>query len=929
VPEVQENKEVDGDKEVGGDKEAGGKKGEDVSTDNNVVVEVKQVAHVFEEIVDAKHLKYMSKYGGVKEDKEAVEEFWGMGVENESYLEAGTRQGVSAFQALRPRRERYSVDYYKSFAPQPLEECLSTLRSLPHMTYPVWMNGHTLQKTDIHLRHRTLYDATETPNPEFGGESIHDVLMRECDVYRDMYDQSVVFDGDTIEFITQDYYCATVRGAVKELGDLKRRWIEAVGPRLSAWTGGSTWNFPQRNEGLVTFVTTNQKTLSLCNTQTLHLNLTLPSLLRKGGGGAHLVDKERFMKEHLDWVSWIQVIEPLVVAVYGTPDVFSLVSSAGYSIGSQRATRSRYISLQTYDVAAPMNGKLLLQPRPEDPLHWYNRITGDSPYLAHTEIGYDVNVNKFKNHGMEVRFLDWFPEAYLPAVLDLMVLLGAHARAMGCGSSYKKDAYHGVIVKCLRGGCTTRLTVEEQEMVWRDMGLREEERGERGETRERGERGESTPYQVLCDIARAMYHRYAASEVVQKMSPGMPEPRLVNYNEEVLSEMMKGLYGTSTLILRAEASVFEQRTPLAPEEVRSLTGSGTFRVLVEASPSRCFPEGAYREAGAEIIPAGSWVQYPHAVVVGLKGLARGERPLDSQMLFHFAHCFKQQEGWREVLEGLGRARFVDYEFMLDDEGKRTLSFCRQAGHIGAWYTLMAYYLPSGSGAVPSGSGAVPSGSCSGKGKEGFCEASAASLLEEAIPQRPLPRILLVGFGTVGKSAKTVFDRFGLPCVVKRSADRVTAEEILSYDIYVHAIRLHPTEPVAPFLTEADLDRAGQRRLAFIADLSCDLGHPWNPLPVYHRYGTREEAVQRIRDASFDVPASGTIQYTPPLDVLAVPYLPSFDPVRSSVEFSSELVWYLSEERWLRVYPERNGMTRAMSRALRMTESVRAGAGLRT
>ncbi len=897
--------------------------------DDDETVEVKQIPHVFEEIVDAKHLKYMSKYQAERTGQAGqagqadTEEFWGIGIENESYLEASQRQGVSAFQALRPKRERYSVDYYKSFATGPLEDCLRTLRSLPEMTFPVWINSHTFQKTDTRLRHRTHYDTEGTPNPAFAGETIHEVLMRECEVYREMYDQSVVFDGDTIEFITQEYYCATVRGAVKELGTLKQRWMEAVGPRLSTWfeagaagvgAGLGKWNFPKRNEGLVTFLTTHRNNLSLCNTQTLHLNLTLPSLLRKGGGEGGeggesqwtLLDKDRFMKEHLDWVSWLQVIEPLMVAVYGTPDVFALVSSAGYSIGSQRATRSRYISLQTYDVAAPMNGKLLLQPRPEDPFHWYNRMMADSPYIAHTEIGYDVNVNKFKNHGLEVRFLDWFPETYLPAVLDVFVLLGAHARAMGCGSSYKKEAYHGIIAKCLRGGCTARLTREEQGRIWRDMGL---------EAGTGLERGESSPFEVLRDIVHELYSRYASSDVVQKMSPGMPEPCLVNYNEEVLYEMWKGIYGRPTLILRAEASLFEERTPLVPEEVGGLIQSGAFRILVEASPGRCFSEEAYRAVGAEIIPAGTWVKYPHAVVVGLKGLARGERPLDSQMLFHFAHCFKKQEGWREVLEGLGRARFIDYEFMLGDDGKRTLSFCRQAGHVGAFLTLLSYY-----------------GVYDGIRGSGFCESKAVRLLEEVVPQRPSPRILLVGFGTVGKSAKAVFDRFGIACDVKRSADKVTAQEILSYDIYVHAIRLSPTEPMEPFLTDADVDETAggkERQLTLIADLSCDLGHPWNPLPVYRQYGTREEPIQRIRNAFFHVPAVGNIRYVPPLDVLAVPYLPSFDPVRSSIEFSSELSWYLPEWRWMSIYPGRNAMTRAMARAVETTEAVRAEAGMGT
>lgn len=891
------------------------------------------ISHVVEDIVDAKHLKYMSRYitsdgRGEEKEKGNEREFWGIGIENETYLEWSIRRNVSDFRRLRPKRERYSADYYTSFSPGPLEKVLGTIRNLPDMTFPVWLNAHSFQKTDTRLCHRTRYDVAGTPDPAFT-ESIHDVLLRENPVYREMYDQSVVFDGDTIEFITQEFYCATVKDAVEELVRLKQRWLGAVAEPLAEWTravlpssgvrSNGTWRFPQRNEGLVTFITTHQKNLSLCNNQTIHLNLTLPSLLSEDGV---LVDKAGFMKEHLDWVSWIQVLEPLIVAVYGTPDVFSLVEGdgvgeeVGYSRGSLRVSRSRYISLQTYDVSAPLNGKLLLQPRPEDPLHWYNRLMGSGPYVGHTEIGYDVNVNKFKNHGIEVRFLDGVPEAYLPAILDMMVLLGAHSRAMGHGSSYKKDDYHGLILKCLRRGSAAELTRAEQARVWQDMGFQggKEDRG--------GEEGVG-PYPFLCRVVEELYRRYKDSDIVQKMSPGMRLPPLVCYHAQVASEMREGLYGKPVLVVRAEASVFEKRVALVPTDLAVL--GEKYRIMVESSPIRCFPDEAYQSVGAEIVPAGSWIHYPHAWVVGLKGLKGGggggaHLPLPTQTLLHFAHCFKQQEGWRETLEGLGGCRFIDYEFMLDDTGKRTLSFCRQAGHVGALLGLLAYYQGAG------GAGGV--GGVGGP----FSEEAILAVVEEVLPHHPLPRILLAGYGTVGKSVKAVLDQVGLACDVRWQSDgkgALRAEDILSYDIYFHAIQLHPTEPIAPFLTEEDIDRETERkrRLTLVVDLSCDMGHPWNPLPIYHRYGTREEPVQRIRNASFYVPATGAVQYKPPLDVLAVPYLPSFDPVRSSTEFSEELVWYLLEGRWLSVDPERNAMTRAMARAWKKTQQVRSALGV--
>ena len=583
----------------------------------------------------------------------------------------------------------------------------------------------------------------------------------------------------------------------------------------------------------------------------------------------------------------IQVVEPLIVAVYGSPDIFSVINSE-YSIGSQRATRSRYISLQSYDINTPVNGKLLLQPRPEDPCHWYNRLA-QSPYQLHTDIGYDINFNKFKNHGVEIRFLDWFPEAHLKGLMDFFILLGQHACSVGA-SSYQKEEYHDIILTCLRKGFTGVLTAYQVTMILRDCGLLEKEEKD------------MPPYQLLEHISAVLFRRYRNTDTVQKMSPGLVNPPvLINYNQVAFQEMYRTVHGKPPLVIRAETSVFEHRVALTPEAIPHLLDN--FQVFVESSTTRCFSDKAYQDEGAIIIPSGTWMNYPHALIVGLKGLRNGEVPHPSQTLFHFAHCFKQQEGWRETMMTLRDSQLIDYEFMLNDEGKRTLSFCKQAGHVGGYLTLLSYY--------------------GWHAPHTFTEGRMDAFLKKRIPSRLRPRILLVGYGTVGKSCLAVFERVGLACTVKRSTDIITAEEILSHDIYVHAIRLMPEQEIMPFLIESDLDRVG-RRLTLITDLSCDLGHHMNPLPIYHHYGTKEHPLQRLRECAFITPSDGPILFSPPLDLLAVPYLPSFDPVRSSVEFSEECVWYLSEWMWMRAYPMKNEMTRAMSRSLEAFKRTRGG-----
>ncbi len=821
------------------------------------------------EVVDVKHLRYAERFGPGR----AL--FWGIGIENETYLEWSERWSADHFRRLKPKRERYSVDYYKSFEPTALESVLSDLTRLKGLTYPVLLNAHTLQKTDRRGEHRTRYDAEGTRNPAFG-ESLHDALMREVDVYREMWDRWVVFDGDTIEFMTQDFYGATVSKAVGEWCDVKERWLAAVGPWLSraaeeGWglplslgTNGH-FQYPEPGSaGLATFLTTQQQHLALCNTQTIHLNLTLPTWLENGV----IVDRAGFLRDHLAWVRAIQVVEPLIVAVYGTPDVFAVVDGR-YAMGSQRVARSRYISLQSYDVSAPAYGKLLLQGRPEDPSHWYNRMSG--VYVAGKEIGYDINVAKFANHGIELRFLDAVGAEAVTGLLEFFVLLGAHATresrgaqgAQGAGGSEPAVSTPDLVLECLQRGCGARVTVAQQEALIRDLG---------GDLGVRDHPGSRSAYDLLVDLGERLWIAYKDSEIVRQMVGPMDQaPRIVPENERAYLRLYRGVYGRRPLVLRAEASVFEQRTVLCPSEVAILVDSGEFDVFVETSPYRCFPDPAYRDVGAVIVPEGTWSTVEGAMVVGLKSPRAGAVPLESQTLFHFAHAFNGQEGWQEVVKGLGEATLVDYEYMTDDEGRRTLSFCAAAGRVGAWLGLMA---------------------CATLEGVEYDEA----VFERALRSRAQPRILVIGRGTVGRAVREVLDQVGWSYDVRGRAEGVTADVLLSYDIVYHCIRL--TAPGGVWLRPSDLDRP--RRLRWLVDISCDLGHPWNPLPVYDRYGTREAPVRRVRED---------------FHVIAVPYLPSFDPVRSSMEFSKGLVWYLSEWKWMRAQPWRSTMTRAMDRAL--------------
>ena len=53
-------------------------------------------------------------------------------------------------------------------------------------------------------------------------------------------------------------------------------------------------------------------------------------------------------------------------------------------------------------------------------------------------------------------------------------------------------------------------------------------------------------------------------------------------------------------ILREVKSKWERRCALTPKEVKEMTADGSIRVLVQPSPSRCYNDEEFIEAGAEI-----------------------------------------------------------------------------------------------------------------------------------------------------------------------------------------------------------------------------------------------------------------------------------------------------------------------------------------
>lgn len=808
-------------------------------------------AHVFHDIIDDKHKRYMNSY------QENTTVFWGIGIENESYLMLKKPLYTSKdFATLSLKSERYSVNYFNNFKSEPLIDAIKKLYTCKKLTYPNYINAHTLDKTDIQLQHRTTYQEIPQPNPSFT-ESIHSVLLRESSVYKSMYDTSVVFDGDSIEFITQKFYNTTVSDCVKELVAIKQSFLNEVSPFFQKWGIGPI-EYPNHNYGLATFLSSANKHLAVCNNGTYHMNLTLPTLLQDGT----IVDKPAFIHRHLQLIKCIQMVEPLIVACYGTPDVFGLAdqtNSMNYSMGSLRVTLSRYISLQTFDTEQPVNGKLLLMKKSDDPSRWYNHME-DTPYQMNREIGADINFNKFKNHGIEIRFLDWFPEEYLAGLMNFFILLAQHSLILGT-VFLDTLPYQNLIKNCVTKGCAYLLPIEESNLILRDLRLEPVDK-------------EMSAFHLLMHISAVLYGKYHDGPIVQQMSPHMTNPVIVNYNWMSYQQLYRDVYGKPDLILRAEENPLDTRTTIVPDHVTALLPY--FNVLVESSPTRCFTDENYRVKGAVIVKKDSWIASQDSYVIGLKGTIH---PLSKrQTHLHFAHCFKEQPQYQVTLAKLSSAIFIDYEYMIDREKKRVVSFCTQSGKIGCYLALMTYYKRLQKKNKKEIT-VIPE----------FNEEIYFDMLER-LSTYHRPKVLLIGYGLVGKSCKEVLDRLEMNGTILTSKDTLSKEKILKHDIIIHATSLtNVTYP--PFLLPEDLqpskvihkptDLYDPVHLSVICDITCDVGNPRNLLPIYDTYTTKESPI-------------APLSYQPSIDLIAIPNLPSLEPILSSTQFSSSLIPFLPE-----------------------------------
>ncbi|KAG8532828.1 uncharacterized protein KY384_002706 [Bacidia gigantensis] len=332
-----------------------------------------------------------------------------------------------------------------------------------------------------------------------------------------------------------------------------------------------------------------------------------------------------------------------------------------------------------------------------------------------------------------------------------------------------------------------------------------------------------------------------------------------------------------TLHLRSETKPLEHRSALTPTVTRKLLEAG-FSVNVERSPERIFADSEFESVGATLIDEGSWPSAPaDHMIIGLKELEDKEPFPLRHTHIQFAHCYKGQGGWQDVLGRFprGGGQLYDLEFL---EEVRVAAFGFHAGYAGSALALMdwAWQLNEK------------------RPLEGKTHYAYKQDLDQEVKsevQKGLqktggryPQVLIIGaLGRCGKGALECCRVVGIPedNLLKWDLQETMAksgpyEEIRKADIFINCIYLDKAS--APKFVTVDSLKSGKRNLSVVCDVSCDTTNPNNPIPFANE------------PTYFNKPTISLPGFSnPPLSYITIDHLPSLLPREASEAFSEALL----------------------------------------
>ena len=318
------------------------------------------------------------------------------------------------------------------------------------------------------------------------------------------------------------------------------------------------------------------------------------------------------------------------------------------------------------------------------------------------------------------------------------------------------------------------------------------------------------------------------------------------------------------IFIRNEINISEYRAPIIPKHIKKLIDNG-YKVFIESSSHRIYIDEEYEYYGG-IITNISWhdPKFENALIVGIKELPCIEL-LYKHKHIYFSHTYKNQIGSQKILSEFSKSSSIlyDFEYFLDENNKRVISFGYYAGIVGCVLGIKQFLHKK------------QYHNTSHKNITNLNYWKSEELMMAEIQeihkynQQNQIKIAIIGSmnGNCSKGVVNVLDQLNIPYdFLDKTSNKTNLKE---YDIVYNCILLNETFNEIWFSKEMEFDRD-----LVIVDISCDYSKKNNPIQIYDNETTWVQPV---------------FSYNNKIDIIAVNNLPSLLPINSSAYFSEKCV----------------------------------------
>lgn len=323
------------------------------------------------------------------------------------------------------------------------------------------------------------------------------------------------------------------------------------------------------------------------------------------------------------------------------------------------------------------------------------------------------------------------------------------------------------------------------------------------------------------------------------------------------------------IYLRDEYLDNEYRTPLVPKDIKKLIDIG-FQIYIQKSNKRIYSNSDYRLISNKIIfTENPWYddKYKNILIIGLKKFENIEK-LNGHKHLYFSHTYKNQYGSKEILNFFYKSKSIlyDFEYFLNNDNKRIISFGFYAGIIGCILGLLQYFTRK-----------IYNNEITDLNPWNS-EYDMINIVNTFKDEFSKINIGIIGHnGNCGSGVIYILNKLNI-CYY--GIDRNKNVNYSDFDIFYNCILLKPENTNIFFNSQTIF-----KKQITIVDISCDCDQKNNPIQLYNKCTTWENPV---------------FKYNEYVDIIAINNLPSLLPKDSSNYFSNkcvELLMNMDSEYW--------------------------------